>query len=107
MTKRETSTSEAGARLLQFSDFIGRRRHLKERANQLNHARRRITENEEDGVRIIQNGEINRLQLVFPTEPNDKTRSLLKQHGFRWSAWQREYSATAIWAAEYILKQKD
>jgi len=97
--------------LLQFSDFIGRRRHLKERANQLNHARRRITENEEDGVRIIQNGEINRLQLVFPTEPNDKTRSLLKQHGFRWSptegALQREYSATAIWAAEYILKQKD
>ena len=52
MTKRETSTSEAGARLLQFSDFIGRRRHLKERANQLNHARRRITENEEDDLLI-------------------------------------------------------
>ena len=38
--------------MLQFSDFIGRRRHLKERANQLNHARRRITENEEDDLLI-------------------------------------------------------
>lgn len=54
---------------------------------------------------IVQNTEIMRLQIFFPSKPCAKTIQALKSHGFRWSptqgAWQRQDSNNAqYWANE-------
>lgn len=60
------------------------------------------------GVKIIDNVEANRLQIVFPDKPSEETRTELKQHGFRWSkyhgVWQRHRSNHASYLAENIVK---
>ena len=62
-----------------------------------------------DGIRIVQNAEINRLQIFFPGKPPVNVRATLKQYGFRWSpsegAWQRQLSNGAIWASTQVLKE--
>lgn len=51
------------------------------------------TEIEINGIKIIDNLEANRLQMVFPDKPNENIRKILKSNGFRWcgtyGAWQR------------------
>jgi frataxin-like iron-binding protein CyaY len=46
-----------------------------------------------NGVKIIDNLELNRLQMIFDGKPSEEVRKQLKQNGFRWSpsngAWQR------------------
>ena len=47
-----------------------------------------------NGIKVVENAEIMRLQLFFDEKPNEDTRSLLKRNGFRFSpsngnAWQR------------------
>ena len=58
---------------------------------------------------VVQNVDINRIQLVFPGKPEEATRKLLKQNGFRWSrtegAWQRQLNANGRHATDYVLKQ--
>ena len=50
-------------------------------------------ETEINGIKIIDNAEANRLQIVFDYKPDADVRTILKKHGFRWSptqgAWQR------------------
>ena len=45
-----------------------------------------------DGVRIVRNGDANRLQIFYPDKPDAETRTRLKSAGFRWApsvgAWQ-------------------
>ena len=65
-------------------------------------------------VKIIAGDEIredtadDRLRLIFPGKPDDRTRALLKGRGFRWSpmagAWQRQLTNAARDAAEGILQ---
>jgi hypothetical protein len=56
-------------------------------------------ETEINGIKIIDNLEIQRLQIIFPGKPDADTRNKLKKNGFRWSptngAWQsyRNYNA--------------
>jgi hypothetical protein len=94
----------------QLSNNNANIRRMKERVAHLErNATRETNEVErEDGVKIIQNAEINRLQIFFPGKPDAAIRSNLKAHGFRWSpnegAWQRHLSNSAIWAAEHALK---
>lgn len=63
-----------------------------------------------NGVKLVQNVEENRLQIIFPGKPDEATRAKLKSYGFRWSpltgAWQRHLSNAAIWAADQCLKQQ-
>lgn len=63
-----------------------------------------ITE-EPEGIKIVDNTEANRLQIIFDFKPDVDIRTKLKKHGFRWSprnnAWQR-YRGTE---AERIAKQ--
>lgn len=63
------------------------------------------------GIKLRQNTEINRLQIIFPDKPAPEMIAKLKSHGFRWSprekAWQRHISNAAIWAAQHILGVKE
>jgi hypothetical protein len=76
--------------------------HLKRNA-----ARETVETARADGVRIVENADINRLQIFFPGKPAEEMRKQLKSCGFRWSpsegAWQRHLGANAKWAAERIL----
>ena len=57
------------------------------------------------GFQVERNAEMNRLQLKFNGKPDEKTRSILKSNGFRWSptqgAWQRQLNGNS----EYGLKR--
>lgn len=78
--------------------------HLERNAN------RETTEVERaDGIKIIENAEINRLQIKFPGKPPAAERDILKRFGFRWSptegAWQRHL--TGRHHAEWVLEAID
>lgn len=55
---------------------------------------------DENGVRIVDNIELQRIQILFPDKPSTECRTELKKNGFRWApsanAWQsyRSYHAT-------------
>jgi len=70
---------------------------------------RGTVEKEADGVRIVENAEAARLQLIFPGKPDAATIAKLKENGFRWSpregAWQRHLNNASRWAAERVLGQ--
>lgn len=61
------------------------------------------------GGKAILNRDINRLQLLFDTIPDEETRTLLKKHGFKWSryeqAWQRLYNRNGIYAVRYVIEK--
>lgn len=66
-------------------------------------------EREVNGVRVIENADENRLQLIFPGKPDGAMRARLKSAGFRWApsagAWQRQLNNGARWAAERVLSE--
>lgn len=51
----------------------------------------------------------NRIRIYFEGKPDDETRSILKGHGFKWSpkagAWQRQITASGIWAMNRIAER--
>jgi hypothetical protein len=61
-----------------------------------------------NGVKIIDNLEANRLQMIFNGKPDENIRKLLKSNGFRWSpsngAWQRYRSYEAERKAKIIAE---
>ena len=63
--------------------------------------------NFKDG-KVIHNKEINRIQFLFNSIPDEDTRKILKSHGFHWSrkeqAWQREFNQNCIKATNIIIK---
>ena len=64
-----------------------------------------------EGGKVIHNNEINRIQFIFNTIPDEETRTILKSYGFKWSryekAWQRLFNKNGISAAKYILKKME
>lgn len=58
-------------------------------------------------VRIVCRASENRVQILFPDKPTDIIRDRLKANGFHWSpretAWQRNYSDTAVFFAKSIV----
>lgn len=64
-----------------------------------------------NGVRVRENIEVNRLQMIFPGKPSADVRTKLKSRGFHWSprenAWQRQLNNAARYAAQEILKSLD
>lgn len=65
-------------------------------------------EYEYNGITIIHNTELNRLQLIFEGKPSDEIREILKRNGFKWSpkntAWQRQLTQNALYSLERIKK---
>lgn len=61
-----------------------------------------------DGVRVVDNVEENRVQVIFPGKPSAEVRSKLKAMGFRWApsagAWQRHRNAFALHQATEFAK---
>ena len=57
-----------------------------------------------DGGTVEANREDNRLQIFFEEKPDEKTREVLKENGFRWSpkagAWQRQLNDNTIYVAD-------
>ena len=63
-----------------------------------------------DGGSVIANTEANRLQILFDEKPDEATRAMLKQNGFRWSpsnkAWQCQLTPNAESAARKLFGSK-
>lgn len=61
-----------------------------------------------DGGEVVINTELNRLQILFDSKPDEGTRSSLKRNGFKWApsqgAWQRQYTSNAVRAAEQVTQ---
>lgn len=64
-----------------------------------------------DGGEVVINTEMNRLQILFDDRPDDNLRAELKSRGFRWapsqSAWQRQLTDNAIYAAKKVTMKED
>ncbi len=65
-------------------------------------------EEEIEGVKVIHNTDLDRLQLLFDGKPAQDIITLLKKNAFRWSpsnkAWQRQLTPNAIHAANKVLE---
>lgn len=61
-----------------------------------------------DGVKLVQNTTLNRIQLFFEGKPDPETIGRLKGEAFRWSpregAWQRQNTNNGVQAAYRILR---
>lgn len=61
-----------------------------------------------DGVELVENAELVRVQLKFSGKPPKETRTLLKKNGFRWApsqdAWQRQLTDNGRRAAQRVLE---
>ncbi len=86
--------SNSNGRIKSIRDRIKRLERLAEQAKETPQV-----ETEINGVRIVDNLELQRLQIFFPGKPDAEVRTQLKKNGFRWSptqgAWQsyRNYHA--------------
>ncbi|GEP89673.1 protein of unknown function [Chitinophaga terrae (ex Kim and Jung 2007)] len=109
---------------LNTPDWIGRKGFpdykLTNNNSVINNTRKRIasleiltqkttTERTEKGVRIVENVEANRIQLVFPAKPNKEVRTKLRrQYGFNFCyeemAWQRQLNNAGIYAADAFIE---
>ena len=62
-----------------------------------------------DGLRVVENTSVMRIQLMFDDKPDAEVRAILKGHGFRWSpsqsAWQRQLNANGRTAADRAIKK--
>jgi hypothetical protein len=94
----------------QLTNLGGRIRATKERIAVLE-AKRAVPSSEEiiGDVKIRDDADENRVQIVFPGKPETTTRIALREHGFRWApslgVWQRNRGASALAAARRIVKQ--
>jgi len=62
------------------------------------------------GVKVVQNAEEMRLQLIFEGKPAQEMINLLKSKGFKWSprfgAWQRLLNQNCLYAFNHYIKPK-
>lgn len=60
------------------------------------------------GGKIIHNSNINRIQILFDSIPDEDMRKELKHCGFHWSrsqgAWQREFNEQTIRVTNMLMK---
>lgn len=61
------------------------------------------------GVKVIEDTELMRIQLVFDDKPTPEVRDILKSHGFKWApshgAWQRQLNANGKYAVKCVLEK--
>ncbi len=85
-------------------------RRIEDRIKTLAANASRETKVEEFGeIKLIENAEANRVQLIFPGKPSLEVRTKLKKSGFRWSpsegAWQRQLNNSAVYWAKELVKE--
>lgn len=121
---RELGHGESFARQLLVPDFMGRQgvadyqitnaganiRRIKARIEDLRAAAKREHKEAEGpaGLKMVENADMNRLQLIFPGKPPAEVIKALKSYGFRWApsegAWQRHLSHGAVYAGQQVAK---
>ena len=84
-------------------------RNIEKRIAQLKQQESRVAVDKMvNGVRIYENKDANRLQMIFEGKPSEEIRKQLKANGFHWSpsegAWQRHISKSALYSAERIAE---
>jgi hypothetical protein len=93
-------TNNSNARIVRIKDRIAALERMK--------ARGTLERPTNLGVRVVENADAARIQLIFPGKPDDATRSALKGAGFRWApsegAWQRHLNNAGRYAAERVLQ---
>lgn len=99
----------------QLSNNSAEIRRIKERIAQLEKVKAEGTQEHTDdelgveGLRIVENTEAMRIQLIFDGKPDEETRSLLKHWGFKWSpsfgAWQRMLNDNGKYAAKKVIEK--
>ena len=61
-----------------------------------------------EGLKVVENTEAMRIQLIFDDKPSAEIRDMLKSYGFRWaprfSAWQRHLNSNGKYAVEKVLE---
>lgn len=61
-----------------------------------------------EGLKIVENTEAMRIQLIFDDKPSKDVRDVLKSYGFRWSprfsAWQRHLNSNGKYAVNKVLE---
>lgn len=88
-------------------------RRVKDRIAQLEKLQSQAASSEEraDGIHIERDPEAARIRIIFPDKPDQKTRTLLKQHGFKWAqslgAWQRQLNSNGEAALKTVLSKID
>lgn len=88
-------------------------RRLKQRLQELEKVKDQKTTEAEieeiDGLRVVENVEQMRIQLLFNGKPCEETRTLLKSYGFKWSpknmAWQRVLNSNGKYAAGKVIEK--
>lgn len=62
---------------------------------------------EGNGITVINNNEVQRIQILFPGKPSEQIRSLLKSYAFKWapsqSAWQRQNTPNGMYSTKLLL----
>lgn len=60
-------------------------------------------------LKVVENKEIMRLQIIFDDKPSKEIRNLLKSHSFKWApsqnAWQRQLTNNARFSLKHVLKK--
>lgn len=88
-------------------------RRIKERIAALEKEAQRAAENtggpvKGDGYELVENTDMGRIQFIFDGKPDDDTRALLKENGFRWApsqgAWQRMLNDNGRSAAQRVMQ---
>lgn len=102
----------------QLSNNNAKIRNIKARIKQIESIKEQAQSNEngEDDIlqglpfKVIENGEIMRLQIFFDDKPDADTRSVLKKNGFRFApsqgnAWQRQLNENSKHSLNIVIKQ--
>jgi hypothetical protein len=94
----------------EITNLGGTIRQVKKRIDTLTaHADDETTESMINGVRVIDNVEEHRLQLLFDGKPDENIRKMLKASGFRWTpskeCWQSYRGTHQNHRAEMICKE--
>lgn len=92
-----------------FSNNSAERRRIKKLIDSLKaQGLKPVIDSVINGVRIFENRDANRLQVIFNVKPEQEIRNQLKSGGFRWSpsegAWQRHISNSAYHIAKAIAE---
>lgn len=60
-------------------------------------------------LKIVENTELHKIQIFFPGKPDEDTRVVLKNRGFRWSpkdgAWQRALNDNGRYAKDRVMEK--
>ena len=107
--QRELIKKDENHSTWQLQNIGARIRETKRRIARLEKLEEIEFEDEEfNGGKVVHNKEINRIQLLFDSIPDENIRNELKKNGFHWSrregAWQREFSENTIKTTNILLR---